>query len=392
MKKILLLCVGILLMMEIKSQQIEASDNARFTLLTCTSGADLYSIFGHTAIRYEDTIAGVPIDWVYNYGTFDGFDPGFYLKFAQGKLDYRLSKTEFAGFQFQYIQEGRGIFSQEMLIEPNDKRRMLRALEENYKPENRYYRYDFFYDNCATRVRDMLVKTPSQKVDLTYTYAHSYTFREAIQRYLDHMPWSDFGIDLALGIPCDKEMQKGDPCFLPDSLMNEMHFATYGDGVLMGRTEEMLPKDYDLSDHSFFTPMVVFSIFMVLQLFWGMLRMRAGMPVVVTDRVLLLVTGLIGVVVFFLWFLTDHTTTKWNLNLLWANPINLYLAFASLNKKWIQSYFKILTGILLIIIAGWFFIPQRLHLATLPMIIGLLFITLRQLRPTMFGGKKRVQV
>lgn len=392
MRKFLLVIIGVMLMMEMKSQQIEAGDNARFSLLTCTSGADLYSIFGHTAIRYEDTIAGVPIDWVYNYGTFDGYDPGFYLKFARGKLDYRLSKTEFAGFQYQYIQEGRGIFSQELLIEPNDKRLLLRALEENYKPENRYYRYDFFYDNCATRVRDMLVKTPKQPVTLTYTYSHSYTFRDAIQRYLDHMPWSDFGIDLALGMPCDREMQKGDACFLPDSLMNELHYATYGDSVLMGRTEEMLPKDFELNDHRFFTPIMVFSLFMILQLFWGMLRMRSGMPVVITDRVLLLVTGLIGVMVFFLWFLTDHTTTKWNLNILWANPIHLYLAFASFNRKWIQTYFKVLTVLLLIIIVGWFFIPQRFHLATLPMIIGLLFITLRQLRPTMFGGKKPVQV
>jgi hypothetical protein len=388
MRKITLLILGLIaLSFQSSSQEIQASNNARFSLLSCTSGPDLYSIFGHTAIRYEDTIGGVKVDWVYNYGTFE-FAPDFYVKFARGKLDYRLSKSEFGYFQQEYIITGRGIYEQELQLTPNDKRTLLRLLEDNYKPENRYYRYDFFYDNCATRVRDILVKASSKPVDFTYTYGSQYTFRQAIQNYLDNMPWSDFGIDLALGIPCDRVMEKGQACFLPDSLMNEMNFATYGDGGFVSRSQEMLPKDFEPTANSLITPITVFGLFLVLQLAWGMIRIRKGQSIVITDRFLLFLTGLIGLMVFGLWFLTDHTTTKWNMNILWANPLHLYLAFTGLKKKWMINYMKILTVILVILIVGWFFIPQRLHLATLPMIIGLLFITLRQLRPGFFGGKK----
>jgi hypothetical protein len=167
-----------------------------------------------------------------------------------------------------------------------------------------------------------------------------------------------------------------------------MNFATYGDGGFVSRSQEMLPKDFEPSANGLITPMTVFGLFLVLQLAWGMIRIRKGQSIVITDRFLLFLTGLIGLMVFGLWFLTDHTTTKWNMNILWANPLHLYLAFTGLKKKWMINYMKILSVILVILIVGWFFIPQRLHLATLPMIIGLLFITLRQLRPAFFGGEK----
>ncbi|MFO0360025.1 MAG: DUF4105 domain-containing protein, partial [Flavobacteriales bacterium] len=213
------------------NKQYIASPNARFTLLSCTSGPDLYSIFGHTAIRYEDSLNGRWVDWVFNYGTFE-FSDDFYWKFAQGKLDYKLSLEDFGNFQQEYIYTGRGIYEQELLLTVEDKRKLFALLVENYEPQNRTYRYDFFYDNCATRVRDIIRRSSSRSVEFTYVSAKEWTFRDAIQRYLDHMPWSDFGIDLALGIPCDRVMGKEDVMFLPDSLMNDFTYASYGDGVL----------------------------------------------------------------------------------------------------------------------------------------------------------------
>ena len=137
-----------------------SSESARFTLLTCTPGPDLYSLFGHSAIRYQDTIRGKMVDWVYNYGTFI-FDEDFYVKFARGKLDYVLSKQDFPFFQEEYIYSGRGIFEQELLFTSKEKQKLLDLLEENYLPQNRTYRYDFFYDNCSTRIRDIIIHATS---------------------------------------------------------------------------------------------------------------------------------------------------------------------------------------------------------------------------------------
>jgi hypothetical protein len=270
------------------------------------------------------------------------------------------------------------------MLSPEDKFKLIELLEENYKPENRVYRYDFFYDNCSSRVRDIILKAAGKPTSFSYVYARPYTFRQAIQNYLNYMPWSDFGIDLALGMPCDRVMDKGQAMFLPDSLLNEFNYATYGEGPIAAKSQELLPYEFELSDSTVFTPMVVFGLFLIVQMIWGFVRLRSGRSVAITDRVLLFTTGLVGVMVVFLWFFTDHNATKWNLNILWANPLMLYLAFARMDKKWIKTYWKIQGGICVLLVVGWFFLPQRLHLATLPMVLGLLFISLRQVRPQFF--------
>jgi hypothetical protein len=370
------------------NKQYIASPNARFTLLSCTSGPDLYSIFGHTAIRYEDSLNGRWVDWVFNYGTFE-FSDDFYWKFAQGKLDYKLSLEDFGNFQQEYIYTGRGIYEQELLLTVEDKRKLFALLVENYEPQNRTYRYDFFYDNCATRVRDIIRRSSSRSVEFTYVRAKEWTFRDAIQRYLDHMPWSDFGIDLALGMPCDKVMGKEDVMFLPDSLMNDFTYASYGDGVLTSPAIEVLPFEYELGDSSLFTPINVFGLLFFIQILIGGIVFRKYQKYTPVDRLHMLLVGLVGILVFFLWFFTDHTATKWNLNLLWANPINFILVFVSWKRSWVQAYFKWNTVLLIILVVSWFFLPQRLHLAALPMVLGLIFIGLRSWRPGLFAKENR---
>ncbi len=393
------------------AKAFEVTESAKFSLITCTPGPDLYSLFGHTAIRYQDSIRGQWVDWVYNYGTFI-FDDDFYVKFARGKLDYVLSKEDFPFFQEEYIYTGRGIYEQTLLLTKDQKQRMLDLLEENFLPQNRTYRYDFFYDNCSTRVRDIIIRATAEnnastqplefvhpdpaevkamsEINFSYVYPRDYTFRQAIQTYLDYQPWSDFGIDLALGIPCDREIESGQFMFLPDTLMKEFSFAIYQNHELVSRAEELLPQEYELTQDSFFTPVVVMTGFLLIHLVFG-LFMKKRKLFVFTDRTLFLVTGLLGVFVVFLWFFTDHTATKWNLNLLWANPLNLLFAFFSASKwkgwsiKWIQIYFYLLAATLVL----WLIIPQRLHVAVIPIIIALLFTTLKLTRPQLLLGYKK---
>ena len=379
-----------------------SSESARFTLLTCTPGPDLYSLFGHSAIRYQDTIRGKMVDWVYNYGTFI-FDEDFYVKFARGKLDYVLSKQDFPFFQEEYIYSGRGIFEQELLFTSKEKQKLLDLLEENYLPQNRTYRYDFFYDNCSTRIRDIIIHATSglestssmgfthpdadeikriSRIDFSFVYPQSNTFRQTIQSYLDYQPWSDFGIDLALGFPCDKEVGKGEYMFLPDSLMKDFNYAHYDGRALAAQAIEILPQEFELTMDTILTPMLAMALFFILHLVVGILCRRKK-RIQISDRFLFFITGLLGVFVVFLWFFTDHTATKWNFNLLWANPLNLYMAFGPARtwSGWKMKWMKIYFFILLSTLGFWFVLPQRLNMAVIPIIFALLFSVLKIIRP-----------
>jgi Domain of unknown function (DUF4105) len=389
------------------------SAKAKFSILTCTPGPDLYSLFGHTAIRYQDSLNGKWVDWVYNYGTFQ-FDEDFYVKFARGKLDYLLSKEDFGYFQQEYLFTGRGIFEQTLLLTTEEETRLFELLEENYQDENRTYRYDFFYDNCSTRIRDIIIRAVSSstedvlgfvhpdpasiealnKVNFSYVYADEYSFRDAIQRYLVYQPWSDFGIDLALGLPCDRIMGKGQAMFLPDSLMNEFNYAIYNGSALVSQSEEILPQEYVLSENGFWTPMVVMWSVLLIHVLISLVMLRWKKTFQITDRLILFITGLLGLFVIFLWFFTDHTATHGNLNLLWANPLNLFFVFVSSKKRegWQKICVTAYAAILAALLVFWVVLPQKLHPAVIPLILALLFTSIKMIRPSLFLGSKETGV
>ncbi len=372
-------------------EPLRLSESARFTLLTCSPGPDLYSLFGHTAIRLEDYGEGNNTDIVFNYGTFDFDTENFYLKFARGQLPYELTVSTFGDFQIEYIYSGRGIWEQELLLTQAEKQKLFDLLAENALPENCQYRYDFFYDNCSTRIRDIIANAVDNKVQFTYAYPRKYTFRQAIQSYLDYQPWSDFGIDLALGMPCDREMEYAQCMFLPDSLMHEFNYAMHNDLHLVKPVEEVLPQEFELSSTSFFTPIMVFVLFLIAHtvIGWWLIK-KKGIALHATDRILFFVVGLIGLMVVLLWFFTDHNATKWNLNILWANPLLLFFAclptskWTGWKKKFISVYFFLVMAVLF----SWFFLPQRLHLAVLPICAALAFTCLKMLRPHIFTPQK----
>ncbi len=399
--------VLMLSLLALSSSAHKITPNAQFSLLTCTPGPDLYSLFGHSAIRYQDSISGKWVDVVYNYGTFV-FDDDFYVKFARGKLDYVLSLENFANFQIEYIQTGRGIFEQVLNLSTEQKQKLFDLLQENAQPENRTYRYDFFYDNCSSRIRDMMIRATADgvkdalgyrapdtsalrmmnRIEFSYVYPDKRTYRQAIQKYLNFQPWSDFGIDLALGMPCDREIQKMGFMFLPDSLMKDFHYASIGDVPVASPDQELMPQEYEPSVDVFFTPIVVMMMVLVLHILLSFIFWRKGVSLVLTDRILFFVIGMLGLLVVFLWFFTDHQATKWNLNLLWANPLYLILAFLPIKvihgkfRKWISFFLVILTATLVF----WFVLPQRMHLAAIPLTLALILSMIKILRPLLLAS------
>lgn len=318
------------------------------TLLTCSPGEELYTCFGHSAIRYTDTLNGEWVDLVFNYGTFE-FSDDFYVKFARGKLNYMLSVEEFAGFQQGYLFGGRGILENEFNLNAEQIRFLGSMLIENAKKENKYFQYDFFYDNCATRVRDIVLKAFPEIQQNEKTFAKRPNFRHDIDVYLARQYWADFGIDLVLGMPCDKTPEAGQTSFLPDSLHANMMAWTINGQKILGRTIDIVPTDESLFEKQ--APSAKPALYVTLSalLFAGFSlylgwKKRAWN---LFERLFLGFFGVLGIVLLVMWFLTDHSTTKWNFNILWANPMLLALAFARMNtlKSWIRKYAFVQMGL-----------------------------------------------
>ncbi|GAB4092645.1 Lnb N-terminal periplasmic domain-containing protein [Flaviaesturariibacter terrae] len=354
------------------------SCHLRVTLLTCSPGSELYSIFGHTAIRVQDAARGS--DEVYNYGTF-AFEEGagFYLKFIRGKLPYYLDIESFPEFLYQYQVEGRSVLEQEVVLDCARKEQLLQALQVNALPENRQYRYDFLFDNCTTRAAEMIYRHAPGTVQtgrvIPADSAHAPTFRNLIHEYLDRgrQPWSKLGIDLLLGARLDRRVTNREAQFLPEKLLQGMEGAQAGGGPLMRPAQDVLRMP-PLSTDRPLSPLLVFSLLLALVAalsFVPARGVRAGL--VVFDFILFFLAGIVGVVLLFMWFGTDHTVCRNNWNLLWALPTHLLAApFLRSERRWLHWYLLATIVINAALLLGWIFLPQQLNIGFLPVVLLLL--------------------
>ena len=151
MRRILLLLIGVISMLSVRAASV---DSVRISLLTCAPGSEIYALFGHSAIRYEDPARGE--DWVFNYGMFSFKDPNFVMRFVKGETDYQLGVIPYRYFEAEYALRGSSVYQQELNLTEAEKLMLIGLLRENYLPANRVYRYNYFYDNCTTRARDKI--------------------------------------------------------------------------------------------------------------------------------------------------------------------------------------------------------------------------------------------
>lgn len=373
----------------VQGQGKELSPSAEISLLTASPGDELYSVFGHSAIRVYDPNQN--IDLVFNYGTFDFDTPNFYMKFVRGKLLYKLSVVPTEYFFPEYQFEGRAIYEQVLGIAGEQKQEMFNFLINNSLPENAYYHYDFFYDNCATRIRDVVdhVVKPQwpEKNEINdqtlavvkshYNYEFEYkpefsdtrTLRDMLQPYLVTMPWSAFGIDLALGLPADKVATAAEFMYLPDEMLIAFDLALLPNGnPLISEHRILLPKSVELTPASFVKPWMVTWLIFIL----GVLSFLNRKFSLLFDRIYFSFLGITGIIVLLLWFFTDHITTKTNLNVLWAIPTHAYFIWkinGQNNMGFTKAYFRIAGILLLAIMITWPWIPQAFNFAFFPLVL-----------------------
>lgn len=353
------------------SAQFKLSDNAEVSLYTCGSGEDLYALFGHTALRIYDEAYG--IDRVYNYGTFS-FSEDFYYKFTMGKLNYKLSAYGFQGFESEYRYYGRSIQKQVLNLTPEQKNDLYFLLEKNALPENAYYLYDFFYDNCSTRPREMLERVLGSGIAYPELKERK-SFRDMIDEYLKYSPWADFGIDIGLGSVCDTPVTKLSALFLPASLYEAFeNTQVAGKNLVSKSTDVYMPEKSLSADIKYSDPVVIFWSLFVLLLIISIYEWKKSIRIVWIDRIFFLLIGLVGWLVAFLWFFTDHQATKDNWNILWAFPLHAPLAFFVFSKKlskWKKYYQWLALVMSLVLLFAWTIIPQSLHIAVLPILLAI---------------------
>jgi len=356
-----LFALGFILLIGYGSQAQQLTDSTRLYLLTCAPGAELFSKFGHSAIRAHDPTTET--DLVFNYGIFDFDTPNFYVKFIRGKLQYMLGVQRTDFFLRAYESEGRRIDQQALILNQEETRRVVDFLRTNYEPQNRYYLYDFFYDNCATRIRDVIELEFNTTLEPPASYDASKSFRQLLDEYIGPFPWADFGIDLILGLPADRPAGFRDEMFLPDYL--SAHFAStrFRDQSLTPVPEVIVPARIDhLEPSGRIGPVWVFGILAVIVIVVSLLGpIKLGH---VLGSFFLLSAGLAGCLFAFMWIGTDHLATWQNLNLLWANPLWLFVLDG--RNKWQRILLLVCLSTTAMAGIGYLWLPQQLHPAILP--------------------------
>jgi hypothetical protein len=348
----------------------------RISLLTCSPGEELYSTFGHTAIRVTDSTRGSDI--VYNYGTFDDRDPNFYTKFTKGIMLYALSSYSFQEFLQEYTSEKRGVIEQVLALTCAEKQNLYNALQQNALEQNRYYYYYFHNDNCTTRARDMVAqKTGASVVFKNILPADHPTYRQLIHTYLDKggQYWSKLGIDICLGSTFDKKVTNEQSMFLPDYLMKGFDSATANNHPLVSQKQVVLPVATVEQTSPWFTPVVFFSALLVIVILLSFSKsMWAQRTLNVFDCIFFLFVGLFGVLIVTLWAIRVDTVCRNNFNVLWALPTHLPIAFVVyLKRKWIRQYFRIVLILAALLILFRLFIPQQFNIAVVP-ILGIIIV------------------
>jgi len=377
-RRLLVFSFLILSILSISAQRLIPSKDAEISIMTLGPyQGELYSAFGHSAIHYYDPVNSV--DWVFNYGVFDFDQENFYWNFARGKMLYQLGLSRYLPFRNHYQEENRYIIEQRLNLTQQETQQLIDFLMVNYQPENRQYYYNYVYDNCASKLRDVLNETFPGRITYDYDYVEEgKTIRDLMHDYLAYQPWGEWIIDIGLGLQIDKEASPDEYMFLPDYVALSFENATMQrDSVtvpLVAESMEVYKPEPEEMKNGVFTPFNVFVIFFFVVGFITNRDFKREKRTKWIDPIVFTLSGILGWWVVFLWFGTVHLSQN-NLNILWAIPLHIPFAYL-INVKRLQSflgkYFLIVSSWYLILIVIWALIPQPLNMALIPLILTMI--------------------
>lgn len=360
------------------SVQSQSTDSIRFSLLTCAPGTEIYSLFGHTAIRYENYTRC--IDVAFNYGMFSFNTPNFIFRFVAGETDYQLGITPYSYFEAEYAMRGSSVYQQVLNLTQSEKERLLTILENNYLPENRIYRYNYFYDNCTTRARDKIEECIEGKVVYPDSLSGK-SYRSIVHEFTAGSPWDEFGIDLCLGAEADKEINKRQQMFSPFYMKYYASNAYIVDAggtrrpLILDETKIVDVEPEEVQPGFILSPLMCGALFLALcvVMAWGQWKTQRiwwGW-----DIVLYGLQGLAGCIIAFLFFFSVHPTVGSNWLLILFNPIPLlylpFMVYKAVKRK--KDYYHVGNMVYLtLFITILPFCGQEFNLTVLPLALGLL--------------------
>lgn len=358
------------------------SPAARISLLVCAPGDEIYSFWGHAAIRVNDPLTG--LDTVFHYGAFD-FGSSylkFSLRFAKGETDYQIAQQRMGSFMKEFYAENRSVREYMLDFTQQEKQFLFDALVENYKPENRIYRYDQFFDNCATRLRDQIEKAVKGQIQYDMSGDERLSFRDLNDKYVEVNSWSGLGINLALGSPTDRITTFSEKMFLPDYLGDDMSRAVITrDGhqsPLISGSSMIIQAPLSDRSFSFTSPAVLILLFFLLTTGLTVWEKKKDKRFIWLDVSVFAAFGIAALILYFTTVISVMTWTKWNFNLIWAWPTHLLIAvfwlYPSMRPK-LKWYMQLTSVVLILFLISMFFLPQTFHWLVVPICLILLMRT-----------------
>ena len=346
----------------------------QFSILTCSPGEEIYSLFGHTAIRYKDSKSGADI--VFNYGLFSFSSPNFIWRFIKGETDYMLGITSFQSFCEEYYDRKSPVFEQKLNLDSEETRQLLAVLMNDYKPENRIYRYNFFYNNCTTRAKDRVESI--FKDGITYKKdMPELSFRDIVHQFTKGHEWSELGIDLCIASPADKKITKEEMMFAPFYYMDLLEHAYIGDTdkpLAEKAVKIVSPGERDNADN-YPSPLLCFILLFIITVAICIIEYKKNRTFWGYDIILFGGTGISGLIIAFLAFFSTHPAVSNNYLLFFMHPIHLialpFIIYKEIKRK--KSYYHMANSVIIII----FFvtlpiIPQQFNHAILFLALSLL--------------------
>ena len=349
------LTIGTVPIVRISAQPAKSleNDSIEVSLLTCSPHEEIYSLYGHTALRWHDLSKGEDI--AFNWGVFDFKKPHFVLRFVFGLTDYELGGYPYPLFRQEYKHWGSGITEQVLNLTLEEKATLKQALVENLKPENKVYRYNYFYDNCSMRPRDLIERCIAGKVEYAPREDYQPTYREMVHSCVRNHPWAAFGNDMLLGLKADLKTDLRQQEFLPENLMYDFDRATiYADGEYRPLVKERriaLPAGVQVIEEDFpLTPTQCAWVLLVVSLGIALIEWKQKKRFKWWDALLMLIQGLAGCVLFVMIF-SQHPTTSLNLQLLLLNPLPLFFIPSVLKGK-TKRWRMVLLGMIVLFAIG----------------------------------------
>ena len=363
-RRLLLLVTAFLFITEVQANQelsqenLEPFDSIEVSLLTCSPHEEIYSLYGHSAIRWHDLRNGKDNDIVFNWGVFDFRRPHFVARFVFGLTDYELGVFPFDFFWPYYQKVGSSVVEQVLNLTNEEKLHLQQLLANNLKQENRIYRYNYFYDNCSTRPRDAIENSIIGKIESAQREYYTPSYREMVHECVRNHPWAAFGNDMLLGVKSDWKTNLREQEFLPENLMYDFDRAQiYAGGQYRPLVKErrmLVPPGVQIVEQDFpLSPMECACLFLVLSLIILAFEWKRKKTFKYWDGLLMLLQGLAGCVLFVMLF-SQHPTTSTNLQILLLNPIPFIFIPSVLRRRPTRWWKVLLTMAVLFLMGGIF--------------------------------------